>query len=206
MESHAPDARRDAPATGRNREPILAVLREVLPERGVVLEIASGTGQHAVYFARHFPGLTWQPSDGDPDSLASIAAWRAHSEVTNVAAPVVLDAAAAEWPVERVDAIFNANMIHISPWESCVGLMRGAGRVLAPGGRLVMYGPYKLDGEHTAPSNASFEQWLQARDPAWGVRDLDDVRGEAERAGLTFERRVEMPANNQIVVFRRPAA
>ncbi|TNF26050.1 MAG: DUF938 domain-containing protein [Deltaproteobacteria bacterium] len=197
------DARRFAPATDRNREPILAVLRELLPEPGLVLEVASGTGQHAAFFARHLPHLTWQPSDRDAESLPSIAAWRADAALPNVHAPVVLDAAAETWPIARADAVFNANMIHISPWAACLGLLRGAARVLAPGGRLVLYGPYKLGGEHTAPSNAAFDASLRARDPAWGVRDLDDVRAEAERAGFTFERRVAMPANNQIVVFSR---
>lgn len=199
------DPRRFSPASDRNKEPILSVLREVLPKTGLVLEIAAGTGQHAAFFAPHFPGLRWQPTDRDADSLPSIAAWRDTIVAPNLLAPLVLDAAAEAWPVAHADAIFNANMIHISPWVACLGLVRGAGRTLGPGGRLVLYGPYMLDGEHTAPSNAAFDASLRARDPAWGVRDLADVRAAAEEAGLAFVRRVAMPANNQIVVFERPA-
>ncbi|PKN58737.1 MAG: SAM-dependent methyltransferase [Deltaproteobacteria bacterium HGW-Deltaproteobacteria-14] len=199
------DPRRFAPATDRNKEPILSVLREVLPEMGLVLEIAAGTGQHAAFFAPHFPGLRWQPTDRDADSLASIAAWRDTAAAPNLLPPLRLDAAADAWPVGRADAIFNANMIHISPWAACLGLLRGAGRTLEAGGPLVLYGPYMLDGEHTAPSNAAFDASLRGRDPAWGVRDLADVRAAAEGAGLAFVRRIAMPANNQIVVFERQA-
>lgn len=195
------DERRTAPAAERNREPILRVLREVLPARGFVLELASGTGQHAAHFAAALPGLTWQPSELDPQLHSSIAAWT--RGLANVRAPIALDATADTWPVPPLDAVFNANMIHIAPWEVCLGLMRGAGRQLLPGGRLVLYGPFKIGGAHTAESNAAFDQRLRATDPRWGVRDLEAVCEAAEREGLRFERRVAMPANNQTLVFGR---
>ena len=189
-----------APATERNRDPILAVLRRVLPARGTVLEIAAGTGQHAAYFGAALPGLTWQPTDADATALASIEGWCA--DVPNVAAPLRLDVTADAWPLERADAIVCANMIHIAPWAACAGLMRGAGRVLARGGALYLYGPYRVGGMHTAPSNEAFDANLRARDPCWGVRDLEAVVREAARHGLDFAERVEMPANNQSVIFR----
>jgi SAM-dependent methyltransferase len=189
-----------APATERNREPILAVLRRVLPAQGTVLEIAAGTGQHAAWFAAALPAVTWQPTDGDARMLGSIAAWC--DGLPNVAPPRQLDVTAAAWPIERADAIVCANMIHIAPWTAGEGLLRGAGRVLAPGGILYLYGPYRIGGGHTAPSNATFDASLRARDPRWGVRDLEAVVAEAARHGLTFTERVEMPANNQSVVFR----
>lgn len=197
------DARRSAPAAERNREPILRVLERVLPARGTVLEIASGTGQHVVHFARALPDLVWQPSEYAADAFGSIEAWVRTEGLTNVRPPVVLDAASAAWPVQTVDAIFNANMIHIAPWAVCVGLMRGAGRHLAGGGVLVLYGPYKIDGAHTAPSNDAFDRDLRARDPSWGVRDLEAVVELARENGLAFEERVPMPANNQTLVFRK---
>jgi SAM-dependent methyltransferase len=191
-----------APATERNREPILAVLRRVLPARGTVLEIAAGTGQHAAWFGAALPDLTWQPTDGDTSMLGSIAAWC--EGLANVTAPVRLDVTQAAWPVERADAIVCANLIHIAPWVACEGLMRGAGRVLGPGGVLCLYGPYRIGGADTASSNTAFGESLRARDPRWGVRDVEAVVAEAARHGLTFAERVEMPANNQAVVFRRP--
>jgi len=193
--------RRSAPATLRNREPILAVLRRVLPESGLVLEIASGTGEHAAFFAEALPGVRWQPSDPDPGALDSIAAWTEGLET--VLPPLSLDAAADVWPVARARAIVCINMIHISPWAATEGLMRGAGRVLDPGAPLYLYGPYRRGGEHTAPSNAAFDADLRARNPGWGVRDLEAVIAEAGRNGLAFEELVEMPANNLSVVFRR---
>lgn len=203
----APDlpsaAMRHAPATARNREPIGAVLRDVLPARGTVLEIASGTGEHAVHFAGRFPDLRWQPSDPDPDAITSIEAWAADSGADNLLPPVILDAAAATWPIDAADAILCINMVHISPWAATEGLMRGAARLLAAGAPLVLYGPYRRAGVVTAASNEAFDQSLRARDPAWGLRDLEAVQAEAERRGLGFDRLVEMPANNLTLVFRR---
>jgi SAM-dependent methyltransferase len=195
--------KRHAQATERNREPLLAVLREVLPASGTLLEIASGTGQHAVFFARAFPGLRWQPTDMEPESLESIAAWRAEESLPNLLPPLVLDASSDTWPVSSADVILNVNMIHISPWASCQGLMRGAGRVLAPGGCLVMYGPYFVEGRETAPGNLAFDASLRERNAAWGVRQLGAVTAEAARHGLERERVVDMPSNNLTLVFRR---
>lgn len=195
------DERRHAPAAERNREPILAVLREVLPAQGLVLEIASGTGQHVAHFAAALPGLTFQPSEPQTAMHASIAAWT--RDLPNVRPPLALDVTRAPWPVEAVDAIFNANMIHIAPFEACLALLDGAARHLRPGGVLVMYGPYRIDGRHTADSNAAFDRRLRDEDPSWGVRDLELVCTHAADAELSFERRVQMPANNQILVFRR---
>jgi SAM-dependent methyltransferase len=199
------DPRRHAPAAERNREPILGVLRRVLPPRGIVLEIASGTGQHVAHFAAALPALVFQPSDRHDRDFASITAWCADGGVQNVRDPLVLDVTADPWPhaIGTVDAVFNANMIHIAPWEACLGLLRGAGAHLAPGGVLVTYGPYTLGGVHTAPSNEAFDLDLRARDPRWGVRNLDDVVRVAAAHGLVLEERVAMPANNFTVVFRR---
>lgn len=195
------DSRRHAPAAVRNREPILEVLSRVLPARGAVLEVASGTGEHAAFFATALPGLVWQPSEHDVEAFASIIAWT--EGLPNVRAPLRLDAAQDPWPVTTVDAVFNANMIHIAPWEACLGLLRGAGRHLGPGGVLVLYGPYTLAGRHTAPSNAAFDDDLRRRDPSWGVRDLDAVAEAAQARGLVLRERVAMPANNQTLVFVR---
>jgi SAM-dependent methyltransferase len=195
--------KRYAPATERNREPIAAVLREVLPERGTLLEVASGTGEHAAYFAPLFPGLTWQPSDADEESLASIEAWQADSNAANLLPPVVLDAASDSWPLTRADAILCVNMVHISPWAATVGLMRGAGRLLPPGAPLILYGPYRRAGVPTAPSNEAFDESLKARDPHWGLRALEGVAAEARANGLEFDRVVEMPANNIVALFRK---
>jgi len=196
-----PGPRRHAPAADRNREPILAVLRTVLPEAGLVLEIASGTGQHVAYFAGALPGVVWQPSDPAPDARASVAAWTAG--MPNVRAPLDLDVTRVPWPVERADLIVNVNMVHIAPWAVCEALMRGAGELLAPGGVLFVYGPFTRPGVPTAPSNVDFDRSLRARDPSWGVRDLEEVARTALRHGLVLERAVEMPANNLSVVFRR---
>lgn len=195
--------KRHAPATARNREPILAVLREELPARGLVLEVASGTGEHAAYFAPLFPNLRWQPSDADEESLASIEAWVADSAAANLLPPVVLDAASETWPLARADAILCVNMVHISPWAATVGLMRGAGRLLEAGAPLLLYGPYRRAGVPTAPSNEAFDHSLKARDPDWGLRQLENVAAEAAANGLALERVAEMPANNLTVVFRK---
>lgn len=194
--------KRSAPATQRNREPIAAILSDVLPERGTLLEIASGTGEHAVYFAGFFPRLLWQPTDPDADALESIRAWRAEAGPANLLEPLRLDAAAGTWPVASAEAILCVNMVHISPWTATEGLMRGAGRLLAPGAPLILYGPYRRAGVPTAASNEAFDESLRARNPEWGLRDLEAVEAEAAGQGLRLERIVEMPANNLILVFR----
>ena len=204
------DDRRYAPATQRNREPILAELRRALPSSGTVLEIASGTGEHAVWFAARLPRIVIQPSDPDDEHRASIAAWTAFTGVANVRAPLAIDVAAPGWEAgggvpAAVAAILCINMIHISPWAATLGLMRGAGALLPPGGLLYLYGAYKRGGAHTAPSNASFDASLRARDPAWGVRDLEAVTAAAADAGLAPESVSEMPANNLSLILRRRA-
>jgi hypothetical protein len=195
--------KRHAPAAERNRGPIATVLSEVLPDRGTILEVASGTGEHAVHFARLFPMLDWQPSDPDPESLASIAAWRDEANLANLSAPVLLDAATAAWPIASADAILCINMVHISPWRATQGLLSGAGRLLAAGASLILYGPYRRAGVATAPSNEAFDASLKARNAEWGLRDLEKVAAEAAKSGLRLERVTEMPANNLTVVFRR---
>ncbi|MCW3480335.1 class I SAM-dependent methyltransferase [Neisseriaceae bacterium JH1-16] len=197
------DARLFAPATERNRAAILAVLRRVLPGSGTVLEIASGTGQHAAYFAAALPQLTWQPSDPDAASRASIASWAAEAGLANLLPPLALDVCREPWDVAEAQAIVCINMIHIAPWAAAETLFAGAGRLLPPGGVLYLYGPYKRGGVHTAPSNAAFDAQLQASNPDWGVRDLVDVTMLAEQAGLRLAEVVEMPANNLSVVFHR---
>ena len=197
------DARRFAPATQRNREPILAVLRRVLPAEGVLLEVASGTGEHAAFFAAALPRLIIQPSDAEAQNLASIAAWRDHAGLANLRAPLALDATAERWPVERADAVLCVNMIHIAPWEACVGLVAGAARLLLPGHPLVLYGPFRRGGRHTSPSNEAFDASLRAEDPAWGVRDVDEVDVVAAAAGLQQSELIDMPSNNLCVVLRR---
>lgn len=192
-----------SPAAARNRDPILAVLREVLPAAGTVLEIASGTGEHAVHVAAALPGLIWQPSDIDDDALASIAAHRANVALPNLLAPLRLDVTAVSWPVLHADALVCINMLHIAPWAAAEGLMAGAGRVLASGNVLYLYGPFKQDGRHTAPSNAAFDASLRARDPRWGVRETGDVADLARRNGFALDRQVAMSANNLSLVFRR---
>lgn len=193
--------KKHAPAALRNREPIREVLARHLPAAGTVLIIAEGSGEHAVYFARSFPALTWQPSDVDPEAVASIAAWRDESALPNLASPVQLDVTAPSWSIERPDAIICINMIHIAPWEATLGLFAGAARTLAPGGLLFLYGPYRFDGMFTAPSNEAFDQSLRARDPRWGVRDVRDL--EAAAGGFILRDVVAMPANNHSLVFRR---
>lgn len=195
------DPRRSAPAALRNRDPIAAVLAEVLPPSGLVLELASGSGEHAVHFARAFPALTWQPSDPDAQARASIAGWA--KDMPNVLPPLPIDAAAAGWPIADADAMLCINMIHISPWDATEGLMRGAGHLLPAGAPLVLYGPYRRRGRALEPSNAAFDEDLKRRDPHWGLRDLDAVSACAGAHGLDLERVIEMPANNLSVVFRR---
>ena len=197
------DTRQTAPAVARNREHILALLRGLLPRQGLVLEIASGTGEHVVHFAQNFPGLTFQPSDAERFARESIAAWVAHEELQNVAPPLALDAAAPDWPVARADAIVCINMIHISPWAATLGLFAGARKLLSAGAPLYLYGAYKRGGEHTAPTNIAFDGWLRSQNPAFGVRDLEAVAAVAADNGFGPPEVVEMPANNFSVIFRR---
>ncbi|KLE35216.1 DUF938 domain-containing protein [Aurantiacibacter luteus] len=195
--------KRKAPAAARNREPIAAVLAEELPQSGLVLEVASGTGEHALQFARAFPHLGWQPSDPDSGALESIAAWQRDGGCANLLAPVRLDAASARWPVSRADALVCINMVHISPVEATEGLFAGAARVLGAGAPLVLYGPYLEDGIETAPLNLAFDASLKARDPRWGLRRAEWLDEIAARHGLIRTRRVAMPANNLMLVYRK---
>lgn len=199
-----PSGARSAPAYFRNRDPIRDALKPRLPQTGLVLEIASGTGEHAVYNAAAFPNLQWQPSDADADALKSISAWGVHSGLPNLRPPLRLDAAQPDlWSIEQPDVIINANMIHISPWSTTEGLMRGAGRVLPSGGMMFLYGPYLEFTVETAPSNVAFDLSLKQRNPEWGLRLLEEVVALAEQNGLAFAERISMPANNLILVFRK---
>lgn len=194
-----------SPAVARNTAPILEVLRTHLPSRARVLEIASGSGEHAMAFARALPATTWTPSDPSPQALASIAAWRTEAGLANLNAALELDASTSDaWPDLDIQVVFCANMTHISPWAATEGLLAGAGRILPdPGGLLVLYGPYRETDTPLAPSNAAFDDSLKARDPAWGLRDLDQVVALARTHRLHLTRRVEMPANNLMLLFRR---
>jgi hypothetical protein len=199
-----PTAARSSPSTARNREPILEALAPRLPAAGLVLEIAAGAGEHALFNAAALPHLQWRPTDPDEAALASIAAWRDHAGTPNLLAPLRLDAADPDhWPVSAAAAVVCINMIHISPWAATEGLMAGAGRALPPGGALFTYGPYLEDGVETAPSNLAFDASLRSRDPAWGLRRVADVADAAHAAGLRLEERIAMPANNLMLVFRR---
>jgi 16S rRNA G966 N2-methylase RsmD len=211
------DARQYAPATDRNRESILEVLLKVLPESGTVLEIASGTGEHAVYFASRLRNHLWLPTDVNPEARSSIIAWTEHCGCNNVYPPLDLDVREPVWVVEQqtakqspqttpIVAIVNINMIHISPWSACLGLMTGASRILPVGGILYLYGPFKQGGEHTAVSNADFDEYLRAQNPEWGVRNLDDVVVAAKAENLILQQIYQMPANNLSVVFERTAS
>ena len=192
-----------AAATERNRDPILDVLRRVLPAEGLVLEIASGTGQHVTYFARALPALKWQPSDPSAPHRDSVRAWTRALAVDNVADPVALDVESRPWPVARADAIVNINMIHIAPWPAAVALFQGAARVLPAGGVLFLYGPFMRGGVHTAESNQRFDERLRGEDPRWGVRNLEDVAAVAAEEGFGGPEIVAMPANNLSLIFRR---
>lgn len=190
-------------AADRNKEPILAVLREVLGPSGTALEIASGTGQHVAFFAQAFPTWTWQPSDAEDSMLPAIRGRIAAARLANVRAPVLLDVTQAHWPfTERFDAIYCANMLHIAPWAACAGLMRGAARCLRSGGPLAIYGPFLEDDVPTAPGNLAFDESLRQRDPAWGIRHRAAVELEARKEGLVLGQRHAMPANNLLLVFR----
>lgn len=196
--------KRHAPATARNRGPILDVLRPRLPADGLVLEVASGSGEHAVHFAANLPQLVFQPSDPDEDALASIDAWAATSALANIRPAVALDATAPSWwPVQQADAVLCCNMIHIAPWSAAVGLVSGAARVLPDHGLLYLYGPYRRGGGHTAPSNEAFDRDLRRRNPDWGIRDLEAVTELAEAHGFASPEVIDMPANNLSVIFRR---
>lgn len=194
--------KRFAPATERNREPLFAVLAPWLKDRASLLEIASGTGEHAAFFAPKFPGVRWQPSDRGDDELASIAAWREETDAPNLCPPIRLDVQ-APWPVREADAVLCINMIHIAPWSCCEALFSGAARILPIGGMLILYGPFRINGEHTAPSNEAFDAWLKGKDPAYGVRDLGDVNQIAAAHGFVETERVPMPANNFTVRWDR---
>jgi hypothetical protein len=198
-------ARQHAPATLRNREPIAEVLARELPASGTVLEVAAGTGEHAVFFAARFPALRWQPTDPSPEALASIAAYLADYPGTNLAAPLPLDAAApGSWPVSVADAMLCINMVHISPWEATEGLFAGAARLLrGSGGPLVLYGPYLEQGVETAPSNLDFDASLKARNPLWGLREAEALDALAAQHGMARSARHAMPANNIMLVYRR---
>lgn len=187
----------------RNCRPILDVLRQVLPATGLVLEIASGSGQHAAFFAPQFPNLIWQPSDADAEARRSILAWAATANCATLRPPLAIDASQPAWPVEKADALVCINMIHISPWSATVGLIAGAARVLPADGVLYLYGPFRRDGQHTAPSNAAFDADLKARNPDWGVRDIGDIAAAAAAQGFGAPVMIPMPANNLSVVFRR---
>ena len=197
------DARKFAPAAARNRAAILDVLGPRLPSRGHLLEIASGSGEHTMHFAAAHPAVTFQPSDPDPTNRASIDAWAAHLGLPNVKRALDIDATATFAPVTAADVVVAINMIHIAPWDATVGLVRNAATVLTAGGLLFLYGPYRRNGAHTAPSNEAFDQSLKASDPAWGVRDLEAVIALAEDAGFDPPEVVEMPANNLSVIFKR---
>lgn len=205
--SDVPPGARRSPATARNRQPILDVLRPRLAEDARVLEVASGAGEHAVFMAAALPGVRWQPSDPDAEARASIAAWCDAAGLMNLEPPLALDAAdPAAWPSGPFEAVVCINMVHISPWAATEGLMAGAARVLAPGGSLFLYGPYIEADVPTAPSNLAFDASLKARDPAWGLRDLAAVKALAAAHGLAFAERIAMPANNLVAVFKKPGA
>jgi SAM-dependent methyltransferase len=204
MTNDIPPGAITAPSTARNRGPILSVLKPRLPNRGFVLEIAAGAGEHAVYNAAALPALQWQPTDPSPEALASITAWQRHAALPNLLPPLRLDAAAPDtWPVDRADAIVNINMIHISLWTATQGLMAGAGRILPIGGVLFLYGPYIEPGIETAPSNLAFDLNLKMRNPAWGLRRLDEVTELAAQHRLKLSERISMPANNLSLIFHK---
>jgi SAM-dependent methyltransferase len=195
--------RQRSPSAERNRDPILEVLQQALPQSGLVLEIASGTGQHVTHFAAALPGLTWQPSDPDADARSSVAAWTAHAGLANVRAPLALDVRRTPWGIDAANAVICINMVHISPWAATGALISGAGRILERGGVLFLYGPYRRHGAHTSGSNQAFDQQLRSRDPEWGVRDMEAVVELAAAAAFEGEEPVAMPANNFCLVFRK---
>lgn len=191
-----------SPSCARNVGPIGQVLQDWLPAEGLVLEVASGSGEHAVAFARRFPDLAWQPSDPDPVALASVRAWREEAALPNLRPEVQLDVRAIGWPVDAADAVLSVNMVHISPWSASLGLLSGARRLLSPGGVLILYGPWIVEGEDTAPSNLAFDADLKSRNPDWGLRSVGDFAGQAQRHGLVLEDQRAMLANNRMLLFR----
>ncbi len=201
-EARAAGGCRSAPAALRNRQPIAEVLREWLPERGLVLEVASGTGEHAVYFAEAFPAFEWQPSDIHAGALSSIRAWRQQAGLPNLREPIAIDAGAPDWPIERADVVLNINMVHISPWAAALGLIEGAARVLTNGSALILYGPWLKDGIEIAASNLAFDADLKARDPDWGLRRVEDFAAAAAHRGFELAEWRPMPANNLMLLFR----
>jgi SAM-dependent methyltransferase len=205
-EAPATGACRSAPAALRNREPIAEVLRDWLPEAGLVLEIASGTGEHAVHFARTFAELDWQPSDVHPDALESIRAWRRASALPNLREPLVIDAAAPDWPIGSAAAVISINMVHISPWLAALGLIAGASRILPHGGPLILYGPWLRDDISTAPSNLAFDADLRRRDSEWGLRRIEDFAAAAQCGGFELMETRSMPSNNSMLLLRRTSA
>ena len=198
-----PDGRWVAPAAERNKGPILEALRRVLPSRGRVLEIGSGTGQHLVHFAKALPELSWQPSDPDPEYRRSIACWSRVENLANALPPLALDVCSRPWPIAAADAIVCINVVHVSPWAATEALLDGAREVLPRAGVLFLYGPYRRHGRHTAASNERFDAALRAHDPAWGVRDAEELAAAAARAGLVMDEPVAMPANNFSLIFRK---
>ncbi len=196
-------ARRSAPAALRNREPISKILADWLPQKGLVLEIASGTGEHSAYFAGRFHSLDWQPSDIHPDALESIAAWRSQSGLANLKPPLIIDAAASNWPVQHADAVLCINMVHISPWKCALGLLDGAGRLLPSGAPLILYGPWLQAEVSTAPSNLEFDANLKMRDPEWGLRKVEDFAAAANERDFALHEVRAMPANNLMLLLRR---
>ncbi len=197
------DARLSAPSALRNRDPILSILRRVLPASGLVLEVASGSGEHIVHFAAALPGLVFQPSDPDAAALASIEAWAGEAGLPNIRTPLQLDAASSEWPISAADAVICINMIHIAPWRAAQGLFAGAGRILSAGGVFYLYGPYRRPGRELEPTNRAFDESLRGRNPEWGLRDLDAVAALGAASGFGPPELVEMPANNLSLIFRR---
>ena len=197
------DQKLHSTAAVRNCEPVWSVLSEILPERGTLLEIGSGTGQHGAAYAPRAPHIQWQPSDIDPRYTASVRAHQQEQPHANWLPPIHLDVTSQEWDIDAVDVIMSMNMIHIAPWEACVGLLQGAGKYLVPGGWLYTYGPYKIDGEHTSESNVAFDRSLKSRNPSWGIKDLEAIVSCAEEAGLRFDKKVAMPASNFSLLFQR---
>jgi SAM-dependent methyltransferase len=194
-----------APAAERNRQPILGVLVRVLPSAGLVLEVGSGTGQHALFFSERLPHLRWQPTDASSEALQSIGAWVDEAARENLLPPLELDVRWRDWPITTADALLCINVIHISPWETTEALFRGAGELLIAGSHLITYGPYRLHGDHTAPSNAAFDASLRSRNARWGVRDIDELTELGGRTGFSLQERVDMPANNMTLVWTRNA-
>lgn len=202
-EAAASGPQRSAPAALRNREPISEILRDWLPAHGIVLELASGTGEHVVHFAELFPRLQWQPSDIHPDALASIAAWRKEAALPNIREALTIDASLSEWPIDHADAILSINMVHISPWSSALGLLDGAARLLSKGAPLILYGPWVQAGVSTAPSNLEFDADLKRRNPEWGLRSVEELAAAASVRGIVLKATRAMPANNLMLLLER---